>query len=283
MTERAVPVEPHAYVDECLGRAERLAFEAKLRDDPDLRRRVDLWLAQNEAIRAAFQAPSRPRGPLSIGRATNENHLAPHSSASEPRRAPPREPPTRTRAAPPDVKRGLPQPGGEPARGLAWPIRATWALILAAMMVAVSGSNGASDQRGMLAEAGRAAFRAFGADLDVTLDIATADPRVLASRLSPRLGTISPPSRFEVPGWTLIGARFVPGARSLAALVLWESRDRARMGLLIEPLDAPADSPPRVRSFGGLSVSAWTAGGVGFATVSREASGRIAAERTAFP
>jgi anti-sigma factor RsiW len=155
-------------------------------------------------------------------------------------------------------------------------------LVLAAMMVTLSGSGGAGDPRGVLSEAGRAAFRAFGADMNVMLDIATADPRVLADRLSPRLGAI-PPSRLDVPGWALIGARFVPGARSLAALVLWENRDRARVGLLIEPLDAPADSAPRARSLGGMSVSAWTEDGLGFVAIGRDATLGVRAERAVVP
>ena len=66
-------MDAHAYVDECLSRDDRIAFEARLRDDPELRRQVDLWQAQNDAIRAAFRAPPRARGPLSLGRPFHEN------------------------------------------------------------------------------------------------------------------------------------------------------------------------------------------------------------------
>ena len=48
-------MDAHAYVDECLSREDRIAFEARLRDDPELRRQVDLWQAQNDAIRAALE------------------------------------------------------------------------------------------------------------------------------------------------------------------------------------------------------------------------------------
>ena len=70
-------MDAHAYVDECLSREDRIAFEARLRNDPELRRQVDLWQAQNDAIRAAFRAPPRARGPLSVGRPFNENVSAP--------------------------------------------------------------------------------------------------------------------------------------------------------------------------------------------------------------
>ena len=80
-------MDAHAYVDECLSREDRIAFEARLRDDPELRRQVHLWQAQNDAIRAAFRAPPRARGPLSVGRAFNENVSAPTPPAINSRRA----------------------------------------------------------------------------------------------------------------------------------------------------------------------------------------------------
>src|SRR5580704_1484226 len=76
VTERSVSIEAHAYVDDCLSRDARIAFEARLREDAELRRRVELWQQQNDAIRAAFRAPPRPRGPLSMRRPSTQNAAA---------------------------------------------------------------------------------------------------------------------------------------------------------------------------------------------------------------
>ena len=98
-------MDAHAYVDECLSREDRIAFEARLRDDPELRRQVDLWQAQNDAICAAFRAPTCARGPLSLGRPFHENVSPPAidflrragaAATSSDTPAPPREPRWRT-------------------------------------------------------------------------------------------------------------------------------------------------------------------------------------------
>ena len=47
-----------AYVDDCLSRADRAAVEDRMLEDPDLRKQIEGWLAQNEAIRTAFADPS---------------------------------------------------------------------------------------------------------------------------------------------------------------------------------------------------------------------------------
>ena len=269
MTERVASIDAHAYVDECLSREDRIAFEAKLRDDLELRRRVELWQAQNDAIRAAFRAPPRSRGPLSVGRPSNQNLPTPIPPVIEPRAAGAGET-SEVPAFPPRAS------SAEPRRIAAQPAPAdrNWALILrsglilslATILLALSAAGGPPDERGALVGAALAAFRAFGAEPSVPLDMNSSDSRVLARQLSPRF-VAHAAANFEIPGWTLIGARFVPGTASAAAFVLWENHDRARMGLLIEPLDAPASSKPRTGEFGGVATSAWTEGGRGFAAV----------------
>ena len=60
MTDRA-QIDALAYVDGCLDRDRRAGFEASLDADPDLRRRVTLWQAQNDALRKAFLSAPRSR------------------------------------------------------------------------------------------------------------------------------------------------------------------------------------------------------------------------------
>lgn len=271
MTERFASTDAHAYVDECLSREDRIAFEARLRDDPELRRRVELWQAQNDAIRAAFRAPPRTRGPLSIGRPSNENASAPAPPAIDSRRAGAAEtsanapaPSLRTSVA--DARRIGPQPA-PPRRKWRPVLRSALILSLASALLALSPAGGPPDEHGALIGAGLAAFRAFGAGSSVALDIPSSDARALAKQLSPRFVSRGTAANFDIAGWTLIGARFVPGTASAAAFLLWENHARARMGLLIEPLDAPANSTPQNREFGGVAISSWTEGGKGFAAV----------------
>jgi len=272
VTERFASMDAHAYVDECLSREDRIAFEARLREDADLRRRVDLWRAQNDAIRAAFRAPSRARGPISVGRPSNENLSAPMPPAIDSRRAvstPSDATAAPQRTSPRDIKRIVPTPN----RGFwASALRCASILSLASAVVTVWPTGGPPDERDRLIGAGLAAFRAFGGDSSVALDVPSSDPRVLAEELSPRFVARATAANFDLAGWTLIGARFVPGTASAAAFVLWENRDRARMGLLIESLDAPASSLPRSREFGAVAISAWTEDGKGFAAVGPDAN-----------
>jgi anti-sigma factor RsiW len=268
-------MDAHAYVDECLSREDRIAFEALLRDDAELRRRVDLWQAQNDAIRAAFHAPLRARGPILVGRPSNENLSPPMPPAIDARRmgaasTPSDAPAAPLRTSPGDVRRILLRP--TPVRRF-WGPGLRWALILslASIVLTVWPAGGPPDERGLLVSAGLAAYRAFGGDSSVALDISSSDPRALAKQLSPRFVARATATNFDLAGWTLIGARFVPGTASAAAFVLWENRARARMGLLIESLDAPQSSTPRMREFGAVAISAWTEGGKGFAAVGPDA------------
>src|SRR5260370_11806826 len=43
-----------AYVDDCLPRIDRAAVDERMREDAELKSQIESWLAQNEAIRAAF-------------------------------------------------------------------------------------------------------------------------------------------------------------------------------------------------------------------------------------
>lgn len=273
MTEPFTSVDAHAYVDDCMSQDERGDYEAKLREDVDLRRRVDLWLTQNDAIRAAYRAPPRVLGPLSLGRPSNENLLPPAPPQHDPRRAgisePVREAPRRhVKNSPTESRRGVPAATrAHPKLASSLRMGLIVLLSLSGILLTLGVAGGPSDARGPLIDAGLAAIRAFGAESAVPLDFTTADSRALAKQLSPRFVLPATSASFNVEGWTLIGVRMVPGTVSAAAFILWENRDHARAALMIEPLDAPAASTPRTRDFGGVAISAWTRDGAGMAAV----------------
>ena len=271
-------MDAHAYVDECLSREDRIAFEARLRDDPELRRQVDLWQAQNDAIRAAFRAPPRARGPLSVGRPFNENvsragdQFAARGGCRDIERC--ARPFTANLAGERAANSRLDQPwragSGRGRYGRLWSCRCRRFCWRSAPRAARRTSAARSSARGLPRFVHSAPIPASRSTFPRPM------ARALARQLSPRFVARAAAANFDVAGWTLIGARFVPGTASAAAFVLWENRDRARMGLLIEPLDAPASSTPRNRDFGGVAISAWTEGGKGFAAVGPDMNAVVA-------
>ena len=58
--EKVPSSELHAYVDNCLSETKRKAIEARIAEDHELRRQVECWRAQSQAIRVAFGATAAP-------------------------------------------------------------------------------------------------------------------------------------------------------------------------------------------------------------------------------
>lgn len=257
MTRRFETAEALAYVDNCLAPADRQAFEARLREDGGLRRQVALWQFQNKAIRAAYGAAS-PRPPINIVRSANEN-LADATTWAI---------------------RARPSAAGRPGSGLAHaalPVasaprrvalrRGAAIAALAATLVVLSASGGPTPPQSKLIDAGLAAYRAFAAASDAPVEFPTRDPRALTAWLRPQFVRGVDAPRFSSTALTLLGARIAPGTRASAAFLVYEDRRGERVGLLIEPLDAPAASKPTVRRSDGINLAAWTGAGHGFVAV----------------
>ena len=240
MSERPSTGEIHAYVDRCLSREERAKFEARLSEDEELRRRVELWQAQSEAIRAAFGAPPSPTKAPSLGRVSNRNAPTPKA---------PVEPGARRRSRWADA-----------------PNSALAALVTLTLGLLVFPAGGPPDPRDALADAGIAAFRAFAALAPARLDIAVESPAELATGLGPEFRDFDLAHRLAAPGLTLHGARSVPGIFGRATLALIDVSGE-RVGLLIEPLDAPLARPPQWLARDGLAAVALTTDGFGVAII----------------
>lgn len=266
MTDPSGSADAHAYVDNCLDADSRRAFEAKLSEDQALRRRVEFWQEQNEAIRAAYGAPTLSALPL--GRSAHEGASSwmPSQISSRRLALAARE---RASGAEPSGSTGAERRFRPRARAPASPsLRIGLVLALSLGALILSASGGPADPRGALSQAGLSAFRAFGVDSTAGFDFSTNDPRALAKWLSPRYWPAAPEAAsLEIAGWTPVGVRIVPGSASAAAFIVWENADAMRAGLLVEPLDAPAPYSPKLRDAGGFVTSAWTAGGRGFSVV----------------
>jgi anti-sigma factor RsiW len=254
--ERPSAGEIHAYVDNCLSPEERARFEVRLSDDEELRRSVEFWQAQNESIRAVFGAPARPRAP-NLGGPSNENART-------------ALPASRARlegfeAA--GVLRAVKSEDDSSRRAVGAIRRpALWAAVFCAAL-ALFPSGGPLDFRGALIDKGVAAYRAFATPPSPPLDFVTGDADALLRALGPRFRAFDLAGRLPEVGWTLLGARIAPGIYGAAAFALVENTGGRRIGLLIEPLDAPPSSPPHTTQRAGLFAAALTTGGFGLAII----------------
>ena len=255
MTKRFDAAEAFAFVDNCLAAADRPEFQARLREDPELRRQVALWEAQNEAIRAAYGAPASARAPLEFAGNANENVSGWMKSAI------PKQPGAAARRATDEAR-------AAPARAASARFRALRRLAavaaLAAILLVVSGSGGPTPPHDRLAEAALAAYRAFAAAADAPIEFRARDPQALAKWLTPQFVRGIAVPGFSSDALTLLGARVAPGSRASAAFLVYQDRGGERVGLLIEPLDDPAPSKPSLRRSDGISLAAWTGAGYGF-------------------
>jgi anti-sigma factor RsiW len=246
--DRAPAIDAHAYVDNCLSAEERKAFEVRLSQDAELHRRVDLWQLQSEAIRAAFGAPGH-------GARANVPHVKP---TPMPPRGEIDESALRLFTKTQIAERAAPE----------------WTALLrrpatrvAAVLIGITFFPGGMSPtpRTALAEVGASAFRAFASAPVSILDFPGGAGENLARRLGPAFLAARVPEWATPLGWTLRGAKRVPGLRGEAILILLEGPERRPLGVFIEPLDAPASSAIRIDPLGGMLVAAFTRRGFGFA------------------
>ena len=282
MTTPFDAAEAFAYVDNCLAPADRRAFEARLREDSELRRRVGLWESQNRAIRAAYGAAASARAAIDLGGSSNENLPVWMASAMQSRRGAdaPRAP-GETRSKPPRAGAAAgarkPPSAARASRFVAGRLVLAIAA-LAAGLLATGAPGGPTWPRGKLIDAGLAAYRAFAAS-DAPVEFGASDPETLAKWFTPRIGGEIAVPRFSSDALTLIGGRVAPGTTTRAAFLVYEDRRGDRVGLLIEPLDAPAPSTPALVESGGISLAAWTDAGRGLVVVGAHAEDVVALTR----
>ena len=259
MSDGYAALDAHAYVDNCLSPADRIAFEAAMRRDAKLRARVDAWGAQNESIRLAFGSAPRPRvnAAPALGRPSNENTAA-------------REPaPSRIAAlAQPLRERAATQIAARPAAR--WRLAALGGVAFVAGLVAFAGSP--SDPRQALLERAGPALRAASAFADTRLDFISDDPIAISAWLAPRFARVDP-RRLAPPGWSPLGVRIVAGVNAAAALVLFEDALGGRAGLLLEPTDALPELPEIGGRDADMTVIAGVADGFAYAAVGLNRSG----------
>jgi anti-sigma factor RsiW len=254
----------HAFVDDCLEPDERLAFEQQMAQDPALARRASLWRAQNNAIRTAFDGEGARAFPISVIRHQNESLVKAGRSAAvgKPSLEQPTQPASLRIADTSRLSAKVAAPDSfRPS--LLWQL----GLAVVSVCFALVWTPAATvvPARG-LGEAGVAAFQAFARPGVESVEFATTDTAESQAWLTTRL--MHPvylpvtPSAFR-----LIGARIAPYPGAPAALVVYKSQD-GPVGLLVQPLDAPAARKPQLlTAANGRTAAVWTWRGQGLALV----------------
>jgi len=261
MMRRLESAEAFAYVDDCLAPADRRAFEARLREEPELRRQVGLWESQNRAIRAAFGAVGSARAAIDLGGSSNENSPLWLASAIQSRRSAAARAPDEARSplrAGPAIRAPSPAPSAV-ARAPRFVLgrRVLTIATLAAGLLVVGAPDGSTGSRSQLIDAGLAAYRAFAAS-EAPVEFQASDAATLTQWFARRIGRGIAVPGFSSGALTLLGGRVAPTTTTNAAFLVYENRRGERAGLLIEPLDAPAPSTPTLVEAGGVSLAAWS-------------------------
>jgi anti-sigma factor RsiW len=284
----AATVDMLAYVDDCLTSQDRRALEATLAHDSEARNQVDRWLAQNEAIRAAFSAP--PARPFaSDGAALRKLNFAADRKVQSAR--PLRQSKDSARRSSPDgsvtsdfrkaksASSTAFAPGREttPAGARLALARRVFATLLgAAAILAASAAVFSDEPSAASATAGIGAYRTFADSATRPVEIATSDRGALDKWFSPQIGRLAPVPDLSGSGMMLLGGRVVPGALSPAAFLVYESQSGERLGLEMEAIDSPPPSDVEMREIGDVACALWTADGHRFVLVGRASPARLA-------
>jgi anti-sigma factor RsiW len=221
-----------AYVDDCLPPNDRRDFEKKMACDPSVGDRVRVWLAQNQAIRAAF-GEAEPRVGRSPVSARDFSRRPPDPGAAarfiqERRRAP------RAGASAIGGRQGQEacQPSVDFGNGLIGRLRRVGLAALGALLILpASVGPGSHERAAHFADAAIAAYR--------TVELASSDPKVLERWFAPQFFRPIDVPDLAAAGYALVGGRVTPGAEGPAAFALYVNGEGERIGLMVEPSDSP--------------------------------------------
>jgi anti-sigma factor RsiW len=242
-----------AHVDGCLEANEQAEFEHRLAKDSELAARVEQWRRQNEAIRRVFEdswrnrqsrnksegpherleaATSAPVALLQIDQRETRSFKSHRSSLTH--KAAARESPA------PSLTRLLGRSLAIVVIGLA-----AWALSVVPAPV-----NRAS----FLTASAFSAYRTFATGRPV--EMATAEPAILARWLQSQIGAIVAIPNFAPAGFTLVGGRVIAGAQGPAAFALYQNASGHSLGLISERANSAARASTAVQSSGDLRALA---------------------------
>jgi anti-sigma factor RsiW len=282
-TRRVSTSQMLAYVDDCLPRSDRAAFEDNVAEDPKIGDLIDLWLLQNEAIRAAFpDASSRRASAADSGFAARS--VAFDAAAQDLEAAPKdrelgRRPNALIRASvrlpQPDATPLPPAQRAKPARTALAIAQRYFCIVVGALAFWAAGDVFQGDDSADVARAATAAYRAFVGNATRPVEIATSDPSALDRWFAPQIPLARPIPDLAASGLILLGGRIVPGAFSPAQYLLYENAQHERLALEIETIDAPPESPVEIHEAGNVVCASWTGTGRSFVLVGRASRAKL--------
>jgi anti-sigma factor RsiW len=274
-----------AYVDDCLSPGERAAFKDRMIENPEINNQIDIWLFQNEAIRAAFPVPSRSRVSAAEGESAGRS-FAPELASPGSRairggeeldwrpNALPRAsvgPPPRPEAIPlAPARQAIPRWNALIA------LRRMLSILIGVVVFWVAGVFFFSDHSVEFAKAATAAYRTFADNTTRPVEIATSDREFLNRWLAPQILRALAIPDLSGAGLILLGGRIVPGAFSPAQYLLYENPQHERIALEIEASDAPPETNAEISQIGAILCASWSGTGHSFALVGRVSRARLA-------
>jgi anti-sigma factor RsiW len=219
----------HAYVDGMLNETKRLEVDAWLAGHPDDAERVRAWIAQNQALHAAFDPVLNEPLPLELVRATRRQR---------------------------------------PAISRLWRAAASMA-VLAVTGLAGYGLGLRSAEPEIIARMPRDAALAhvvFSPEQRHPVEVDAAHAEHLVKWLSKRLGAQLAPPDFTAQGFELLGGRLLTGGNGPVAQFMYQSADQRRITLYVRrAAGGNADTSFRHARENGVEVFYWIDQDMGYA------------------
>jgi anti-sigma factor RsiW len=272
-----------AYVDDCLSPGERAAFKDRMIENPEINSQIEIWLFQNEAIRAAFPVPSRSRVSAAEGESVGRS-FAPELALAGMRAMRAGEESDWRPNALPRASVGPPRPDSiplAPARAAItrWnvliAVRRTLSILVGVVAFWIAGVF-FSDHSVEFVKSATTANRSFADNMTRPVEVATGDRDFLNRWFAPQILRALAIPDLSGAGLTLLGGRIVPGAFSPAQYLLYENPQHERIALEIEAIDAPPETNAEISQIGAILCASWSGTGHSFALVGRVSRARLA-------
>lgn len=174
---------------------------------------------------------------------------------------------------------GMALPAPHPRLSRFAPARMRWAAIAASWLVAVALSAAVTWYAAVPGHHQQVAAEVIAAHqrsllADHLTDVASADPRAVASWFAGRTGTAPPPASFAADGYRLAGGRldYVNGRPVAAAVYRHQGRV---INLFTWKAASGEELAPTTLARGGLNVVYWTRGGIEFWAVSDDSAAAL--------
>ncbi len=228
-----------AYVDNALDEAHRKEIEAYLRDHPEVAHRVEGYVAQRHALRAAFAPVASEPIPPEL----NLRHMVAARS---------------TRSAAP------------------WRLAASVFVALCVGGMAGWMGRGASEPStggiAALAREATASYQVFASDPNRPVEIGAHDNADLVRWVSARLQRPVAVPDLTRAGYRYMGGRLVATEHGPAGLFMYDDGHGTRVAMLVRPMKVEQDTPMKAHRQAGVAGYSWADQGLGYSLVAADST-----------